>query len=239
MLQNPVAAHTTATFARVRIVSPERLLHDCLASRLSEESDFETTSASETIDAALAQLSHQPQEIILLGLECLRALGGECAAGAELAWRRAAELKSVTPGIKVVALDDRPRAFRYVQSQRFGLSGYVTKQDCFHDIAGVLRLLHRGHEGFLSPHAIATTSLLIGPSAVAASTTKCMKWLSPRELQVLSAFVQGKSTKECSQEMCISPNTIENHKANIMRKLNVRRAVDLFRIAVAEGLLSA
>ena len=237
MLPIPDAAHATATPARVRIVSPERLLHDCLASRLSEESDFEMTAASESVDAALEQGRIQPQEIILLGLECLRTIVG--AAGAELAWTRAAELKSVTPSIKVVALDDRPRAYRYVQSQRFGLSGYVTKQDCFQDIASVLRLLLRGHKGFLSTHAISMRSMLTGPLAASDSTTKSMQWLSPRELQVLSALVRGKNAKECSQEMCVSPSTIENHKAKIMRKLNVHKAVDLFRIAVEEGLVSA
>lgn len=239
MLPNPEVAHATATPARVRIVSPERLLHDCLASRLNEESDFEMTAASDSVDAALAQGGVQPQEIILLGLECLRTIVGDSAAGAELAWTRAAELKSMTPGIKVVALDDRPRAFRYVQSQRFGLSGYVTKQDCFQDIASVLRVLLRGHKGFLSTHAISMASMLAGPLTASGPTNKSMQWLSPRELQVLSALVQGKNAKECSQEMCVSPSTIENHKAKIMRKLNVHRAVDLFRIAVDEGLVSA
>ena len=239
MLQNLEVSPVLATLARVRIVSPERLLHDCLASRLREEPDFETTAASESIDAALALAEVQTQEIILLGLECLRTIVGDGAAGAEFAWTRAAELKSVAPGIKVVALDDRPRAFRCVQSQRIGLSGYVTKQDCFQDIASVLRVLLRGHKGFLSTHTITRASLLAGPIAASGSKIKSMQWLSPRELQVLSALVRGKNAKECSEEMCVSPSTIENHKAKIMRKLNVHKSVDLFRIAVDEGLVSA
>ena len=106
-------------------------------------------------------------------------------------------------------------------------------------MASVLRLLLRGHKGFLSTHAISMRSMLTGPLAASDSTTKSIQWLSPRELQVLSALVRGKNAKECSQEMCVSPSTIENHKAKIMRKLNVHKAVDLFRIAVEEGLVSA
>jgi PAS domain S-box-containing protein len=54
--------------------------------------------------------------------------------------------------------------------------------------------------------------------------------LSAREKEVLSFVVNGASSKETARELGVSPRTIHAHRANIMRKLNARRASDLIRL---------
>jgi len=57
--------------------------------------------------------------------------------------------------------------------------------------------------------------------------------LTPRERNVLEKLVAGRSNKVAAYELCISPRTIEIHRANIMDKMHARSLSDVVRIAIA------
>jgi FixJ family two-component response regulator len=56
--------------------------------------------------------------------------------------------------------------------------------------------------------------------------------LTRREREVLEQFTSGASNKEAGRHLGISPRTIEDHRANIMKKLGARNAADLVRIVM-------
>jgi FixJ family two-component response regulator len=56
--------------------------------------------------------------------------------------------------------------------------------------------------------------------------------LTRREREVLEQFTKGASNKEAGRQLGISPRTIEDHRANIMKKLGARNAADLVRIVM-------
>jgi FixJ family two-component response regulator len=56
--------------------------------------------------------------------------------------------------------------------------------------------------------------------------------LTRREREVLEQFASGASNKEAGRHLGISPRTIEDHRANIMKKLGARNATDLIRIVM-------
>jgi FixJ family two-component response regulator len=56
--------------------------------------------------------------------------------------------------------------------------------------------------------------------------------LTRREREVLEQFASGSSNKEAGRQLGISPRTIEDHRANIMKKLGARNAADLIRIVM-------
>jgi FixJ family two-component response regulator len=56
--------------------------------------------------------------------------------------------------------------------------------------------------------------------------------LTPREREVLAQIARGASNKEAGRHLGISPRTIEDHRANIMKKLGARNAADLVRIVM-------
>jgi FixJ family two-component response regulator len=57
--------------------------------------------------------------------------------------------------------------------------------------------------------------------------------LTRREREVLEQFASGASNKEAGRHLGISPRTIEDHRANIMKKLGARNAADLIRIVMS------
>jgi FixJ family two-component response regulator len=62
--------------------------------------------------------------------------------------------------------------------------------------------------------------------------------LTRREREVLERFVSGASNKEAGRYLGISPRTIEDHRANIMKKLGARNAADLIRIVMTASRAS-
>ena len=74
------------------------------------------------------------------------------------------------------------------------------------------------------------------PTASQLEQVESLNRLSNREREVLSHLVQGRLNKQISIELDISVKTVEKHRSNIKRKLNVRTTVDMLRIALLAEL---
>jgi DNA-binding NarL/FixJ family response regulator len=61
--------------------------------------------------------------------------------------------------------------------------------------------------------------------------------LTPREGEVFSMLAEGLSAKEIAEKLFISPKTVENHRSNIMSKLDIHSSHDLVRYAAKLGLI--
>ena len=61
--------------------------------------------------------------------------------------------------------------------------------------------------------------------------------LSPREFQVLQLILDGSTNKRIADLLCLSPKTVEKHRANIMEKAQSRTPMDLFRFAVKNKVI--
>ena len=61
--------------------------------------------------------------------------------------------------------------------------------------------------------------------------------LTPREQEVLRLLAEGNSAKEVAGRLFISPKTVENHRSNIMHKLDLHSTIELVRYAARLGLI--
>ena len=61
--------------------------------------------------------------------------------------------------------------------------------------------------------------------------------LSSREKEILAAIVDAKKTREIAQMLCISPNTVEVHRAQVMKKMGMRSLAQLVTTVVKYDLI--
>lgn len=61
--------------------------------------------------------------------------------------------------------------------------------------------------------------------------------LTPREQEIMRLLAEGHAAKDIADRLYISPKTVENHRANIMKKLNVHSTMELVRYAARLGLI--
>jgi DNA-binding NarL/FixJ family response regulator len=126
------------------------------------------------------------------------------------------EIKAQAPEVAVLILsmhDDE----RYVsEAMNAGASGYVVKTQADTDLVAAIRTIERG-ESFPAPAA--------------------QSRLTPREEEIVKLVAEAHTTKQIAAILHLSEKTVENHRANAMRKLGMRDRVELVRYAIRRGLI--
>lgn len=124
-----------------------------------------------------------------------------------------------------------------VEMLEAGAAGYVLKDAFFKELAEAVRTVAAG-DIYLGPR---TTELIIKdylqriPDKLPLNFTS----LTERERELLQLVANGRNTKEIACELGISIKTVEVHRQNIMKKLNLFSIAELTKYAVREGLTSA
>lgn len=115
-----------------------------------------------------------------------------------------------------------------------GARGYVLKSDAERDLITALEAV-LDNRTFFTP-AISESA---GEYARHGKGLPVTQSLSPRERQIIQLLAEGKSNKEVAVSLGISVRTAENHRARIMRKLQLRTLSDLVRHAIRNKIIEA
>lgn len=121
-----------------------------------------------------------------------------------------------------------------VEAFNNGAIGYVLKKSSPENLLQAIRSA-RANRQFLCP-AISQRSLAIHRNKGQQTPFDSYNSLSPREREVLQLAVEGHSASEIGQRLHISPRTVEMHRSNLMRKLGLKRPIDLIRYAMRRGI---
>jgi two-component system response regulator NreC len=145
------------------------------------------------------------------------------------------KLKEVCPQLKVLTLSRHADDGYIQQLLRAGASGYVLKQSASTELLHAIRAVSAGGK-YLDPKLAAkVVDTYVGrPGALRGESRGT---LSDRESEVLRLIALGYSNKEIAARLSLSVKTIEVHKANAMRKLNITSRIDLVRYAMFQGWL--
>lgn len=130
--------------------------------------------------------------------------------------------------ILVFSMHDSP--VMVTRALEAGAAGYLTKSSAAAEMIDAVREVARGRPflgGGLVQDFVATKMNADDP----------LKGLTPREFQVFSRLAQGQVVNEIAEVLCISPKTVGVHQTNIMKKLNLRNASELTRLAMRCGVL--
>lgn len=137
------------------------------------------------------------------------------------------------PGTRFVAISANFNPDTIRELLELGCHGIVSKASAAEKLKEGLREVGNG-SGYLCPicASLLRESHLAG-SAIAKKTNR----LSNREREVLQTVAEGFSTKQIAEMLQVSVKTIEAHRANLMKKLDARSAVELTRCAFELGII--
>ena len=125
---------------------------------------------------------------------------------------------------------DEAYLFRALES---GARGYLVKDTAETDLVAAIHAVDAGGI-FVSPSLAAFV-----PSGPASQSYRdSFDTLSPREKVILRLLASGTSTKEAAAALGLSPFTVETHRGNLMRKLNLHSVSGIVLYAVRKGLVS-
>jgi two-component system nitrate/nitrite response regulator NarL len=129
-------------------------------------------------------------------------------------------IKKEFPEIKIIAFSMFDQSEAVSQMKQAGASGYIMKNSSLKKVLEAIREVHKNKTFF--DDAIATKD----------SITKDEIVLSSREKEILRLVGEGKTSQEIADILFIGKSTVDTHRKNIIKKMNIYGKTDLIRFAV-------
>jgi two-component system response regulator NreC len=213
---------------RLLLVDDHAVVRSGLKMLLSAEGDVEIVGEAGTAAEAIEVTGVVAPDVILMDIG-LPDLSGIDATR---------EIKKRFPKVAVVALtihEDEEYFFKMLDA---GASGYVPKRAAPEELLTAIRAAASG-EVYLYPSLakLLVTDYLTQEHLV--SNKPKLDGLTEREREVLQYLAEGTSNDEIAVSLVISPKTVERHRENIMRKLNLHSRAELVRYAIRRGIIKA
>ncbi|MGA8137220.1 MULTISPECIES: response regulator transcription factor [Pseudomonas] len=149
------------------------------------------------------------------------------------------KLKAVRPQSKVLILSMHTDPQLIMQALEIGAHGYLLKDTTATELAQALDAL-RSNERYLSPaiaHTVINQALTQVQRNLPAERSANHN-LTGRQLEILRLIVRGKSTREIANGLGLSIKTVETHRSQIMKRLQIFDVAGLVLFAVREQIIS-
>jgi two-component system, NarL family, response regulator NreC len=147
----------------------------------------------------------------------------------------AREIRTLRPECRILVLTACKEAVRLQSAWLSGIDACVTKDESVETLLSAIASLQVGRR-YVSPVLRRTGSALRTIDERHDRGGNPLARLSLREHEVFDLVLRGFTTKAVAQELCISPKTVETHRAHINEKLAVHSTADLVRYAVRNDL---
>ncbi|MBK6326487.1 MAG: response regulator transcription factor [Chloroflexi bacterium] len=183
----------------------------------------EAENGRETIEKVLA---FQP-DIVLMDIEMPGMNGIEATR----------KIKEESPETAVLALTMYEDDQYFFEMLKAGAAGYIPKRAAPDALVNAIRTVKKG-EVFLYPSMAAylVEDYLQRDEAPEEDEADVVD-LTTREREVLVLIAEGLSNGEISEKLVISIKTVDRHRENIMRKLNIHNRIDLVKFALKKGMI--
>ncbi len=147
----------------------------------------------------------------------------------------AREIKNVYPSIKILILTMHKKTEYVYYALSAGVEGYLLKEDTESELFSAIETIRSGKSYVSANFATDMTEELV--QYCMGERKESSELLTTREKEVLKLIAEGKSSKEIASLLFISIYTVNNHRANIIKKLKLKRTADLVRYAIDKGYL--
>lgn len=213
----------------VLIADDHTIVRHGLVSLLSLSEEFEVVGEAENgRDAVDLAISKSPDVVLMdIGMPILNGL------------EATRQIRKLAPQIKVLVLSGYDNDEYILQVIQSGANGYILKNSLLEDLYAAIRSVNKG-QAFFSPSVskILVDSYVGRPSAGTSSGYKpAGRPLTTREREILQLIAEGHLHHQIAERLSISVRTVDTHRNNIMKKLDVHDTASLVTYAIRNGIL--
>jgi two-component system response regulator NreC len=210
---------------RVLIAEDHETVREGMKMLINSQPDMEVVGEAGDGIAAIQQAQELLPDIVLMDVSMPRATGFQATE----------KINQTCPQVKVLALTRHTDKSYLHQLVRAGAYGYVLKQSPSIELLRAIRTVGEGRQYLDTAMAGAVLTGFAGDRSLADISR--LPWISKREEEVLRLIGWGYSNKEIAAKLDISVKTVEAHRANAMRKLDLHSRIDIVRFALTQGWL--
>jgi len=210
---------------RLLIVDDHTLFRESLRSHMSTVGGFEVVGEAADGKEALQRTTELKPDVVLMDF-AMPDLNGLQATR---------QIKRVNPSVKILILTMYETGQHIQEILRAGASGYILKKSPTQELVSAIEAVFRG-DAFLCP---SITKQILGEylQGTGERETDDKDTLSERELEIVGLIAEGKTNKEIARLLEISVHTVQTHRLNLMKKLDIHDRAQLVRYAIRRGLI--
>ena len=210
---------------RIVIADDHSLIRKGLRTIIELESDMQVIGEAGDGEELLQFLAREQPDMVIMDIS-MPNLNGIDAIGRVLA---------LYPEIRILILTMHRNSQYFYNAVSAGAHGYLIKDDSDTELLTAIDTVRSG-KTYISPQLsseVADTML----SAFREHRDPAIISLTPRERDVLGLVVKGYTSKQIAEILCLSPRTIDHHRASLLKKFKMKNTVDLVKYVVKNSLV--
>lgn len=210
----------------ILIADDHSILRAGLRSILNSKSEFDVIAEADNgIDTIKAALAIKP-DLLLTDLSMPKKNGTEAIS----------EIKKRLPETKCLVLTMHTSEEYLRMALNAGADGYILKDDSHEELLTAIKTVLNG-KIYLSPSICSNVVHGYLNSNDIVKTVTSFDALTPREREVIKLIAEGHRSKDIAKDLSISIKTVEKHRSNLMKKLNLHNVSSLTNYAIKNGLV--
>lgn len=213
---------------RIFIVEDHTLLRAGLRALLSQDPDLEIVGEADNGRDAIRAIAALAPHLVLMDISMPGINGIEAMR----------DIKRRNPQTRVLVLTIHKTEEYIHESLRAGANGYLLKDATHDELRVAIRSILNG-KTYLSPDISGKVIHGYLNTSKADDVSSTWDTLTHREREVLKLVAEGHPNKYISDYLCLSIKTVEKHRSNLMKKLDLHNASMLTSYAIGKGLLAA
>lgn len=207
------------------LVDDHHLIIDGITKLLENEVDINIVASCSNGKEVLEILPKISVDVLLLDLDMPIMNGLQCAE----------TVKHKYPDVKIAILTMHQEKALIQRFIEFGVNGYFLKTIQKDELIHAIKTIAGGGDYFPSD----VTMALLQKQSITPDVTQSplLKELTRREIEIIRLVSQGFSNNEIGKKLFISPRTVDTHRTNIMRKLDLHNVAEIVRFAFQNKLI--
>jgi DNA-binding NarL/FixJ family response regulator len=211
---------------RIVIAEDHTILREGLRALLTSDPEFDIVGEAEDGLDAIKSVKSLTPDVVIMDLSMPK-MNGVAAIK---------EIKRITPDTKIVVLTVHKNEEYILAAFQAGSDGYVLKYAGHEELVSAIRTVLKG-QPYLSPavSAVVLEAYLEGQKGLISQSP--LRSLTARETEVLKLIAEGYKNRQIADLLGISVKTVERHRANLMKKLDLHSGATLTAFALEKGLV--
>ena len=215
-VHNPVNDKIT-----ILIVDDHKLIRDTWSFILNSDPRFQVIAETDSGKDAIGLAENNHPNIVLMDINMSPMNGFEATK----------EIRKVSPESKIIGVSMHSQPAYAKKMIQVGAMGYITKNSSKEEMIGAISEVAQGNT-----YICYEVKAILSEQILEDNEKPDINLLSQREIEIIDLIKQGQSSKEIAQQLNITLKTVEVHRHNILKKLNLKNTAALVNFINNAGM---
>lgn len=205
----------------ILIVDDHKLIRDTWSFILNSDPRFQVIAETDSGKSAIELAESNQPDIILMDINMSPMNGFEATK----------EIRKISPDSRIIGVSMHSQPAYAKKMLQVGAMGYITKNSSKEEMIGAITEVAQGNK-----YICQEVKAILSEQILEDNEKPDINLLSQREVEIIDLIKQGQSSKEIAQQLSITLKTVEVHRHNILKKLNLKNTAALVNFINNAGI---